>query len=76
MTPPPRQTSPWYSTADWPGVTAHWASANDSSATLGGLVVTHLGFGWLGLTALSHTIALRPRAAHRRHEGGDDDEND
>jgi hypothetical protein len=28
MIPPPRQTSPSYSTADWPGVTAHWASMN------------------------------------------------
>jgi single-strand DNA-binding protein len=27
ITPPPRQTSPSYSTADCPGVTAHWASA-------------------------------------------------
>jgi hypothetical protein len=26
MTPPPRQTSPSYSTADWPGVTAHCGS--------------------------------------------------
>jgi hypothetical protein len=31
ITPPPRQTSPWYSTADWPGVTAHWGAGNTSS---------------------------------------------
>src|SRR2546426_3587874 len=31
ITPPPRQTSPSYSTADCPGVTAHWASENISS---------------------------------------------
>src|SRR5690606_15088674 len=30
MMPPPRQISPSYSTADWPGVTAHWGWLNDS----------------------------------------------
>jgi hypothetical protein len=25
ITPPPKHTSPSYKTADWPGVTAHWA---------------------------------------------------
>ena len=30
MIPPPRQISPSYSTADWPGVTAHCASSNAS----------------------------------------------
>lgn len=28
MTPPPRQTRLSYTTTDWPGVTAHWGSAN------------------------------------------------
>lgn len=31
MMPPPRHTSPSYSTADWPGVTAHCASRNSSA---------------------------------------------
>lgn len=30
ITPPPRHTSPSYSTADWPGVTAHCGCANRS----------------------------------------------
>ncbi len=30
MMPPPRHTSPSYSTADWPGVTAHCASSKRS----------------------------------------------
>ena len=36
--PPPRQTSPSYNTADWPGVTAHWAWSKarpNSSSPLG-----------------------------------------
>jgi membrane-associated phospholipid phosphatase len=43
------------------------------SDVLGGFA---LGFGWLGLTALSHTIAQRPRAAHRRSLERDDDDPD
>jgi len=31
ITPPPRQTSPSYSTADWPGVTAHCGGPNASA---------------------------------------------
>ena len=42
------------------------------SDVLGGFA---LGFGWLGLTALSHTIARRPRAAHRRHSPDDNNDN-
>ncbi len=30
ITAPPRQTSPAYSTADWPGVTAHWGVSKSS----------------------------------------------
>jgi RNA polymerase sigma-70 factor (ECF subfamily) len=35
ITPPPRQTSPSYSTALWPGVTAHWGWGNASVKTPG-----------------------------------------
>ena len=31
ITPPPRHTSPSYSTADWPGVTAHCGASNASA---------------------------------------------
>ena len=35
ITPPPRHTSPSYSTADCPGVTAHWASGKRSAMASG-----------------------------------------